>query len=274
MAIYTFLHAIQDQRSDPANRCTFNGFLEDYLMVIEEDESQRETYDCLMELFYFDRNFRICVNLNVLPCLDSVANQIIRYKDANRLAMGCIKIPFILYCENGEEQKAILLQEGYEESYIFAKALYFVASEPQNIFNEARNEIISCCCNQRCMPLLLEALHLFVQERKSGGRVQRFLDDSLFESYTEMYKIAMQFACVQCHDVEYTLQGKENPQECIMHFIGNWFLLKKFCYVQYMMDKENLRAVHENVKKQRHCAKEMADQILYVPYRNMWNYVS
>ena len=50
-----------------------------------------------------------------------------------------------------------------------------------------------------------------------------------------------------------------------------WFLLKKFSYVQFMMDKRKLQDVFEgNVKKQRHGAKDRSDAISFISYREMW----
>lgn len=66
----------------------------------------------------------------------------------------------------------------------------------------------------------------------------------------------------------------DDKEECINNIIANWFLLKKFSYVQYMMDKNNLNRVHEgNVKKQRQVAKEKCDAIGFVSYSELWKLV-
>ena len=42
---------------------------------------------------------------------------------------------------------------------------------------------------------------------------------------------------------------QEDAQPAIYSYIMRWFLLKKFCYVQYMMDKRKLQEEYEgNVK--------------------------
>ena len=57
----------------------------------------------------------------------------------------------------------------------------------------------------------------------------------------------------------------------IYEMIQKWFLLKKVCYVQYMVSKDLLNSVHEgNIKKQRNQAKVNADSIVFVPYSELW----
>ena len=64
---------------------------------------------------------------------------------------------------------------------------------------------------------------------------------------------------------------QEDAQPAIYSYIMRWFLLKKFCYVQYMMDKRKLQEEYEgNVKKQRHGAKDRSDAISFISYREMW----
>jgi hypothetical protein len=53
--------------------------------------------------------------------------------------------------------------------------------------------------------------------------------------------------------------------------IQKWFLLKKVCYVQYMVSKDLLNSVHEgNIKKQRNQAKTNADEIGFLSFSEMW----
>ena len=63
----------------------------------------------------------------------------------------------------------------------------------------------------------------------------------------------------------------DDAQPAIYRYIMKWFLLKKFSYVQFMMDKRKLQDVFEgNVKKQRHGAKDRSDAISFISYREMW----
>ena len=70
------------------------------------------------------------------------------------------------------------------------------------------------------------------------------------------------------------LQESEDKEMMINQMIAVWFLLKKFSYVQYMMDKNNLHDHHNgNVKKQRQRAKEHCDAIGFVSYSELWRLV-
>lgn len=71
-----------------------------------------------------------------------------------------------------------------------------------------------------------------------------------------------------------TLRESEDTQNAINQIIVIWFLMKKFSYVQYMMDKNALYKLHAgNVKKQRQAAKETCDSIGFVSYSEMWKLV-
>lgn len=271
MAIYDILNQVQDAREGNAGICEFNGFLEDYLSTIEAVEGKEETHALLTKLFEKDSNLRICVRLRLNINKDAIANQIIRYKDAFKLPKGTIVCPYIVYGKFDDVQKAIILTLGDKEEYVKAKALYYVMSEPENEYEGTRNEIIADCLNEEHLDLMLGAVDKFFFQNSKAGIVQRELDAKMFDSYTQMYELANEMGKKQEAELRDLLKESDDKESCINQIIANWFLLKKFSYVQYMMDKNNLNKVHEgNVKRQRQVAKEKSDAIGFVSYSELW----
>ena len=271
MAIYDILNQVQDAREGNAGICEFNGFLEDYLSTIEAVEGKEETHALLTKLFEKDSNLRICVRLRLNINKDAIANQIIRYKDAFKLPKGTIVCPYIVYGKFDDVQKAIILTLGDKEEYVKAKALYYVMSEPENEYEGTRNEIIADCLNEEHLDLMLGAVDKFFFQNSKAGIVQRELDAKMFDSYTQMYELANEMGKKQEAELRDLLKESDDKEACINQIIANWFLLKKYSYVQYMMDKNNLNKVHEgNVKRQRQVAKEKSDAIGFVSYSELW----
>lgn len=273
MAIYDILNEVKDQR-DSKGICSFNGYLEDYLAIIEEEDDCRILTSLLQPLFEKDENLKIAVDLQLNINKDAIANQIIRYKDSFKLPHGTIRCPYVVYGKNDVSQKAIILSLGDKEEYVLAKALYYVMSEPENEYEGTRNEIIASSIDEEHVPLVLESIERFFFRNEKAGIVQRHLDSKLFLNYDEMYDIAQKMASYQLVNLKDILTNSEDKEASINTIIATWFLLKKFSYVQYMMDKNNLNQVHEgNVKKQRQVAKEKCDAIGFVSYSELWKLV-
>lgn len=273
MAIYDILNEVKDQRTAQGT-CTFNGYLEDYLSMIEEEESSQQVYDVLKEIFASDSNLKICVDLRLNINKDAIANQIIRYKDSFKLPHGTIKCPYVLYGKLDETQKAMILTLGNQEEYVLAKALYYVMSEPENEFEGTRNEIIAASICDENKELVMDSIERFFFRNDKAGIVQRNLDSKMFLNYDEMYDMAQKMASYQLVNLKDILAESDDKESTINNIIATWFLLKKFSYVQYMMDKNNLNRIHEgNVKKQRQVAKEKCDAIGFVSYSELWKLV-
>lgn len=274
MAIYDILCEVKDVRETDTGICEFNGYLEDYLSIIETAEGKEGVFAILSKLFEEDHNLKICADLRLNINKDAIANQIIRYKDSFKLPKGTIRCPYVIYGSFEEYQKAIILTLGDKEEYVMAKALYYVMSEPENEYEGTRNEIIAMSVNEESVDVLLRAMDAFFVKNRKAGIVQRELDAKLFLNYDEMYELAQKIASYQLVNLKEILSDSADKEDCINTIIANWFLLKKFSYVQYMMDKNNLNKVHEgNVKKQRQVAKEKCDAIGFVSYSELWKLV-
>lgn len=271
MAIYDILCGVSDTRETPEGICAFNGYLEDYLSMIEHEEGN-EAYAMLNAMFDEDQNLKICVGLRLNINRDAIANQIIRYKDAFKLPRGTIVCPYIVYGNSDDTQKAMIICVGGKEEYIVAKALYYVMSEPENEYEGTRNEIIAVSSNPQDYEILLNSMQSFFHKMRKAGIVQRELDMKMFGSYEEMYERAKEIGDeLQIH-LDGIMDAADDREACINDIIAKWFLLKKFSYVQYMMDKTTLNVVHDgNVKKQRQMAKEKCDAIGFISYSDLWN---
>ena len=271
MAIYDILTAHKDQR-DGGEVCSFNGYLEDYLGMIEEDETKELETKVLRYLYDLDENLRICTDLHLDINREAIANQIIRYKDAFKMPEGEICIPYIVYGKDDDSQRASILLFGDKNDYIFAKAYYYVISEPDNMYEGTRNEIISMVYHEDLENIFKETMERFFEKKEKAGMVHRDVDRHLFKNYDEMIELAKEEGNQLQQKAREELPALgDNALEAIYQYIMKWFLLKKFCYVQFMMDKRKLQDEFEgNVKKQRHGAKDHSDAIGFISYREMW----
>lgn len=274
MAIYDILCEIKDTRESEQAICTFNGYLEDYLSIIEGEDALKDTFKMLSKLLDINDSLKVCVNLGLDINKDAIANQIIRYKDSFKLPQGTIRCPYVIYGSFEDYQKAIILTLGEKEAYVKAKALYYVMSEPENAYEGTRNEIIALSMSEHCVEIMLQAVRAFFVENRKAGIVQRDLDARMFDSYDEMYALAYKISSDQGEQLHELLKQASEKENCINQMIATWFLMKKFSYVQYMMDKNNLNKIHDgNVKKQRQYAKEKCDAISFVSFSELWRIV-
>lgn len=273
MAIYDILCSTMDQR-EANGICAFNGYLEDYLNVLEKDEANKELLTLFQTIWERDHDLRICVDLRLNINKDAIANQIIRYKDSFKLPHGTIRCPYLLYGRYQDAQKAMIVTLGDQQAYVLAKALYYVMSEPENEYEGCRNEIIACHIDPTQPQLFYDTMERFFHHHAKAGIIQRHLDSVLFLNYEEMYEIAQSMASYQLVNLKEILAQSADKESTINGIIATWFLLKKFSYVQYMMDKNNLNLHHAgNVKKQRQAAKEKCDAIGFVSYSELWKLV-
>ena len=171
-------------------QCHFNGYLEDYLTLLEQQEGNQTIREILEQISKLDESLKICVGLQLSINQKAIANQIIRYKDAFKLHADAIVCPYIIYGYKNERQYAMILCEGGREQYIYAKAFYYVISEPDNQFEGSRNEMIALCVNRENMELSVECASRFFEKGEKAGFVQRMLDRKLFSNYQEMYDLA------------------------------------------------------------------------------------
>lgn len=269
MAIYDVLSGLKDDNY-LNGECMFNGDLSDYIKTWKDDEDHAEEA-FLVTVSEMFPSIKVCVKLRLEIKQDAIANQIIRYRDAFKLSYGAIKCPYVLYQDSGNQQKAMIVGLGSQNDYLLTKGLYYVMSEPDNKFEGSRNEIIAATFNDEDKTFFFDALNVYFGSNEKAGVVQRNLDRHMFETYDEMYEAARELAAHQANDYAEILRDSSNVELEINTLVVNWFLLKKLCYVQYMMDKRVLNNLHEgDMKKHRHMAKLNAEAIQFVSLHELW----
>ena len=219
MAIYDILNGVKDIRESGEGICTFNGFLEDYLSIIEADEGKEEVREVLEALFEEDHNLKVAVDLHLNINKEAIANQIIRYKDSFKLPHGTICCPYVVYGKFDDYQKAVILTLGDKEEYVIAKALYYVMSEPENEYEGTRNEIIAMSVNKDTIERMMENVIAFFMQNQKAGIVQRRLDSKVFENYDEMYEMAKEMGAWQQEHLQKLLEESKNREKTINEII-------------------------------------------------------
>jgi len=260
MGVYELLSTKEDARKG-SPLCVFNGFLEDYLSGLEETH---EDYAYLKGVLDYDNDTRVMVDLRMGISQSSVANQIIRYKDIYKLDNKAVIIPYIFYWKKDEREIAALIAR---ESYIYAKAMYYTLTEPNSELKEYRNDILALEVGD------LEGLTTNCAKLATNraGYLQRGLDRKYFDNYETAYQQALKLSDDVMTMLKETKNVKENREDIVQKAVSSWFLIKKFVYVQLMVDKRTLEKEFEgNIHKQRYKAKENADSIHFISYADLW----
>lgn len=241
-------------------RCDFNGFLEDYLAE-NEDEEVKEVLEALFEC---DKDLRIAVNMRIGVNKESISNSIIRYKDIFKLGENALVIPYIVYVKKEASEKALILTK---KEYIYAKAYYYALTEPNGRFVDAKNDCVALDMSDK--DRVIETFKLM--DEKKAGYVQRGLDRKYFENYDASYARGLELAESIKENIFTKIDESEDKEAFINSCVERWYLIKKFVYVQFMIDKDALKTKFDNnIKLQRNKAKENADSIRFISISEMW----
>lgn len=261
MTIFEILNEIQDVRHG-GELCDFNGYLEDYLGQLDRDAKEYELLNALLEM---DADIKVIHNLKVSLSKTSISNQIIRYKDINKLGDYPLNVEYILSIKQQDQARAILL----DEEFILAKGLYYALSEEPSQFNSLRNDIIVLPLNEDLDTVRQVYNSLFTVRT---GAIQRRIDQKHLSAYDEVLEKAIEMANnTETITKEKILEDRKNRNIVINKAIATWYLLKKFIYVQYMVNKDILRERHDgDIKAQRNQAKINADKIRFAPLSSLW----
>lgn len=266
MPISDILSNIQDVRKGDGD-CQFNGFLEDYIEMIEEDHPLKSLFSQLLEA---DLNLKICVDLGFDMNKEIISNQIIRYKDASKLPQKYMKCPYIIYGQNAAgNQVGLILYPSGKEDYLIAKGIYYSLTEQGGLLEEARNEVVAMTienCGQ-----CAEAMERLLNQSTRVGAIQRELDREMYPEFNLLIEHALKRAEEIRTNVTEQLPQIQERSEMIYQTIAQWYLLKKSLYVHYMTNKDLLMSVNENnIKKHRHQAKMFADKVPFIAFSEMW----
>jgi hypothetical protein len=266
MSVCEILNEKIDERKQGSD-CTFNGYLEDYLSLHEED-LEPVLKDAFKTILEEEQDAKIITDLKHAISRDAVSNQIIRYKDVFKLNSRPLITPYIIYAEHEDgEGRALLILPRSKENYLYGKGMYYCLTEPGSEFAEVKNELVSITA-ESSEEISSTFSRMFAEK---AGAIQRNLDRKVFGSYEELKKIAYQAAEEEKADAIEKLPTLEDRTQAIYQYVVHWFLLKKVLYVQYMVNKTILKTEHDgNVKKQRNQAKINADSIAFLSYSEMW----
>ncbi len=266
MSVCEILSAKIDERKQGSD-CTFNGYLEDYLGMEENqlDDVLKTAFETILQE---EPDAKIITNLRHEISKDAVSNQIIRYKDIFKLNSRPLITPYIIYAEheNGES-RALLVLPYSKANYLYGKGMYYCLTEPGSEFAEVKNEIVSIA-SESSAEIAKVFTDMFIEK---AGALQRTLDKKFFTNYEELKATALAAAEEEKQNAIDTLPTLEDRTQQIYQYVVHWFLLKKVLYVQYMVNKIILKTEHDgNVKKQRNQAKINADSVVFLSYSEMW----
>ena len=265
MESFVTLTQILDQRRGNPN-CEFNGYLEDYVASLDENHPQIQLFKTILEK---DCDFRILVNYRFNINHSLISNQIIRYKDIQKIPDYQFVCPFFIYGLNERKDLCgLILIEGDEEAYVLAKGYYLAMSEQGSLLESIKNQVVSCNTNHPNLFKAMDKLHL---EHLKAGAVQRMLDSDVFRNYEHLLELIQSVSINIQNQVKETVKSVENKELIIYPAVVRWFLLKKMVYVHTMMNRNLL--LHEcegDVRKQRHLAKLNADHVQFLMYSEMW----
>lgn len=261
--MFETLQNIADQRTGSV-QCAFNGPIEDYLSSANPSSSLRELLSQLAEAV---EEAHLLVDYRFDIHHELISNQIIRYKDVQKLPENSFLLPFLLYAKKGNEVYTLALVEGESVAYMISKGLFLAITEQGAILETMKNQCVASNTNH---PLLLEAWHRFVNGQKAGA-VQRYLDQAVFSSYEDLLEQLQTMASNLQEDVRIRLKDSGERALIIYDAVVQWFLFKKVVYVHTMMNRNLLlRECEGDIKKQRHQAKLNADKIQFMMYSEMW----
>ncbi len=265
MSIEAILNEILDERKG-SNECDFNGYLEDHVSDMSDEDPLKALFAGLVES---DPHLRIMVNYRFKINKDVIANQIIRYKDAFKVPKRALLCPYVLYGKTINDRDVVLIIYGEQkEDYLYAKGVYYSLTEQGSIFADHRNDVLTVCGSPDF--LTIELVTTMLSEEKSLGALQRDLDAKVFNDNDELVAIAQDMSNVLRENALGQLPVTSNKQELIYQTIVKWYLLKKMLYVQTMVDKNLLRDLDQDIKKVRQRAKENADSLIFIPLSEMW----
>ncbi len=266
MAIVEILENKLDTRRG-GDDCEFNGYLEDYVLDIDDLEMDESVKKALKLIAEEDNQAKVCVNLRMSVNKEAISNQIIRYKDVFKLNGKPIILPFVIYGEKNMADRAMVIVPYEKFGYLFAKGYYYCMTEPGSDYANCKNEIVSVCLSS--VNDIFDAYKRLYSV--TAGSLQRSIDHNDFTNYETLKENAVECADSIRENAVSVLAGLEDKTDAIYQMVVKWFLLKKVLYVQYMVNKDILNRVHEgNVKKQRNQAKLNSEEIKFMSFSELW----
>lgn len=242
-------------------QASFNGELSDYLLTLKDTEVQKEIFES-----YRAFNLKILVDYRFSIHHELISNQIIRYKDIQKIPENSFHVPYILYGMNAKDETFALVLT--REDYLHAKGLYLALTEPKGLLESYKNQCIASNLNH---PENKHSLEELMAGQVSAGSLQRRLDKEIYHQHEGLIELSTQKAITLQSTLKEILPTTQAKEPLITHAVIHWFLLKKMVYVHTMMNRNLLNGPCKgDVKQQRHLAKQNADSIQFMMYSEMW----
>lgn len=265
MAVVEILREIEDSRKG-SNQTKFNGFLEDFLNVTE-NEALKEKLQPIHDAF---PDLMVCTEFRFNVNKKTISNQIIRYKDVFKLPYNYFDVSVILYGTINDKEFGLIIADGDRKiDYFLAKGMYYLLTEQYAIFEECRNEILMITYDH--IDEVVEILNSFGEPNFRVGPFQRKLDRRYYNGFYDLQSFLMEFAQELFDNTNEDIKKVNDRSVVIFRNIATWFLFKKLIYVQYMSNRDLLREESGgDSKAHRTKAKEFVDQVPYIPFSEMW----
>lgn len=265
MAVVDILKEVEDSRKG-SNITKFNGFLEDFLSVTENEELKAQ----LQPIYEAFPDLRIATEFRFNVNKKTISNQIIRYKDVFKLPYNYFDVSMILYGAIEDREFGIVVADGTRKiDYFLSKGMYYLLTEQYAIFEDCRNEIL--VLTHAHFGEITEIVESLRNPNLRIGSVQRRLDRQYFHGFYDLHAYLMEFAQAIHDSAPQDMGLVRDRSVVIFRNIATWFLFKKLIYVQYMSNRDLLRDESEGDSRQhRTRAKELVDQVPYIPFSEMW----
>ncbi len=245
----------------------FNGLLADYLKIYPEDKN-REVFERMLQ-----ENENICVytNFGLKFNLALIANKKIGYKDAGKIEDNTLKVPYIIYWKEKDNQRALIINQ---YNYIEAKGMFFSLTETDNYFENDKNDLITIHLNSENSNEVIATFKNMLSADKTLSAIQKDLD-SKYISDVDLMKEQCTEICKNIFDetIKTILPLQpDDRKEFIDETVARIFIIKKALYVRYMSNKYLLKERHSgNPSQQRAFAKSYISELPIVPYFKLFN---
>jgi len=257
------------ERGDASLAYDFDGTLEEFYASEFNDDNVKEF---LSDLDAQAHSLRITVNLKD-DIRSNITNQIIHYKDAFKINNPALVIPYILYGQKEQEDRAVILMPNEDCAYVYGKALYYCLTEKEGLFDQAMNQILALVLDPERESEIKTSLYSVFSGTESLGYIQRQYDRYYIQNGAHLKELCVTESNRVFNNAKEKLVNAEDKEPIVREAIARCYLLKKVSYVNYMKNKNLLATKFDgNIREMRNKAKEVANSIPFVAFSELWRY--
>lgn len=232
--------------------------LGDYVVTLEDSSPLK------LALTQLDRSLQVQPHPALTLHPELIANQIIRYKDSQKVNPSFFEGPLFIY-----HQDQVLLIASSKDHYLKAKGAFLVYTEAQGLLENKHNSSLVIHADH---PDFKSIVDQFFSSEKSAGYLQRRVDKDVYTSFEELLRLAQDEGTSLMNTV-YDRMTEDTKEAIIHQTILHWYLLKKLLYVQTMMNTKLLQSdCQGDMRILRNRAKHHADLIPFIMYSELWRH--